>query len=312
MAEYSDSNKEINPFLSSLEGDNLEDSADSINDLDIPAEDEVADEMPTLSPFAHKLQKKKKKAFVVKPNRLALFLFLIGTIALSVWIIKANFFFNEPEDIDFTLPEPEEIDNTIKLSAPPPPLTASIQIPVIIEEKIKPTLVAPNKVGRGEFYLDLDICSFEECTKRYESILAQANFPIERRVSNKTFYLLRLNSTKSFHADGVLPYISQINQLTDGQIKAAFVSNKASSGKGIISVGLFTTVQKAKEVKRILERAPALQKKISFKITQVAHSQKSTHIYSGPFTDLKTANYILAEINSTTPIKEGKVVRLKN
>lgn len=302
MADISN-DKDLNPFLNDLESADLKEN-NSWDNLENPIDENVNKELSpgSIDDFSPASRKLLLNSGVSKRSGRANLIFAIGLLILLIgWVGKAKF-----DQIKLNIDENIETvtANTIELYKPE---NIDVNLDFVIPDKNK-IEVAPVKPDETSYYLYLDACIFEGCISRYRNILNQAGLPFESSSRSGNFDLISVASARYYFPDEVAGYITKVRATLQNDINVNFSTNY--NGKGLISIGFFTTIKKAKENKQILE---ALAKEngqpIEFEIRRVKSTHKTTYVYSGPFADLKTAQNVRQELSFTTPIKESSITQ---
>ncbi len=249
----------------------------------------------------------RRKAPKGKNNKRSLYLLLLLLLILGFWwwaATRNNFsppVFSEP-----TVKNPIRV-TTLDLS------TSALDVSEIDAADLPRVEVDTTKIGQGQFYLSIDECAFSECVANYQDIFQQANLPFSKRTSKKFYKFVELTSTQSFPETTLAgdDRLDFVRKLLSSDLNVSKVS--AERGRNKISIGLFTTLQNAKDTKEMIEMK-ALEDKLAlnFNLNQVTVSQDVTKIYSGPYLDSDTAKKIITELAITTPIKTANIVKLTN
>lgn len=305
---------EGSPEESDGELDSFFEDLSSIEELD--AEEESGAKKESQVPVIPSAPEEPSPAKKVKPKRrfrrrsvtILLLLVLLGLLLAGAFAVYWSSFRDTapmPVEEGFENPstppvEPEmEQVITVEEKPEPPPPPPPREKPQETEAP-KPTQATPSV----NFFIQVATCSFAKCTEEYKQRLREIGEPIFQMQKKEKYDLIELISKQVYTLQRANYLIDLVNRKNRGAGSASVVYQ--SNGHRI-TMGTFTALDRAKEVKFHLERNLSSENLI-FSLEHVRKDYRMSKVYAGPYRSGSEARRVLKEFRRKRYFPEAFIV----
>lgn len=302
-----DSDSELDSFfedLSSIEEMDTGDEPDEPDEEVVPQP--TPDKPPPPPQPPQPAQEKKPKGKLMIILSLATIILLAG--AGAFWFA---FLSEKPEEI-VQPPQEELFEETGPLvleEEKPKPKPKPRQV---VKRQEPEVIVVPEPVVRPvkpkvQYLIQIATCSFEKCKNDYLEMVRDAGEPAFQRDGGGTFDFIELISRQIFHRREADEIVQRINRKNTHAGKASVVTQ--TNGYRI-TMGTFTALDRAKEVKFHLEKIypPDV---LTFNMEHVRKMYETTKVFAGPYDGRKEAKRVLRELRRKKQFRGAFLVRFK-
>lgn len=195
--------------------------------------------------------------------------------------------------------------------------TAPTRDKIIIHqnEKVLPLDNAPTRkfeldqgdLNKGEYYIKVADCTFMICIENTEAALRETQIPSVQKQSAQSFQFVELASRKLYNQEELSTILPKLSSLKSLNVYPSL--NNGKNGQRIV-LGLFSTLQEAKNVYAAVNQLGFEQETPAFAYNWVKRTQKVTKVYAGPFLNKETADRIFKEIYNLTSLEPQTVERI--
>ena len=287
-----DSDGELDSFFEDLS---------SIEELDEEDEGDVKEKKPdssapspseTLSPTT---EAKSEKSGSKKRTWIAWLLVLVILLSLGVlgvyWLAFRDTVLPLPEETLKDLVEPLEPAAMPKIG-PVITVEEKPQLPPLPpEDKLKTAdpPKPPKTVPSTNFFIQVATCSFERCVEEYKGKLREIGEPIFQKQRKEKFDFIELISKHVYTLHRANELVRMINRRNKGAGNASIVYQ--SNGHRI-TMGIFTALDRAKEIKFYIEKELP-QEELVLNLEHVRKDYQTSRVYAGPYRSKLKAKQVL-------------------
>lgn len=281
----------------------------SIEDMDegvpepsaAPAAAEAEEEKPAepAKPKKAVAKTKEKKGGKLKII-LPIILVLLGLGGAGAWFLLRG-----PEEIpleeDLIVDKPME-----QIEFEKPPVIEKIRVkPVIKVEPPPPPPPSPKPAPpRKKYLVQVATCTYAVCKEDFINSLRREGEPVFRRSSEEKYDFIELISSEVYSFREANRLVDEINRKNT---MAGNASIKSQSNGYRVSMGSFTALDRAKQVKFHIEQIFS-NNEISFNMEHVRRDYSTTKIFAGPYESRSVAKKVLQELRTKDKYKGAFLV----
>ncbi len=166
------------------------------------------------------------------------------------------------------------------------------------QEKTKSIVFKPSVTASShQYYVQVAICSFDSCTKQFSNKLRRLQEPVYYKNKKDSFDFIVVITRKVMDyetANLVVDKINRINKLTGHASIVALTSGYR------VTMGTFTALDRAKELKNYLEKITAATDKdmIQFSLERSQKAYTTTKVLAGPYVSRDQALNVVRKLRN--------------